>query len=235
MARSLVAGLASARERIGATLSAQAASSLTAMAFLCRSSSTIGGSKAISTSGNRRSSKCTGTIGTLLAPRTHLKGVHQLRPVPSSSVPVGHQKWGCVQASVDHTAFMSAGRVIDHDRGRVTITSLGPCTSHFVVEGTLDDVLADAMTAEGSRISRNGDGIALHDWSKLVRYTSSARVRLTDWMMQHRHGFEAVHILVSSNLVAMGVNVANLALGGFLHAGTDPAAFAALVESHRRR
>lgn len=130
---------------------------------------------------------------------------------------------------------MSAGRIIDHDRGRVTITSLGPCTSHFVVEGTLDDVLADAMTAEGSRISRNGDGIALHDWSKLVRYTSSARVRLTDWMMQHRRGFEAVHILVSSNLVAMGVNVANLALGGFLHAGTDPAAFAALVESHRRR
>lgn len=130
---------------------------------------------------------------------------------------------------------MSDVRIIEHGRGRVTIASLGPRTSHFVVEGALDDVLADAITAEGSRISRDGDGVALHDWSKLQSYTSSARTRLTEWMMQHRHGFAAVHILVSSNLVAMGVNVANLALGGFLHAGTDAAAFAAVVESHRPR
>jgi hypothetical protein len=130
---------------------------------------------------------------------------------------------------------MDAVRVIEHGRGRVTITSLDPRTSHFIVEGVLDDVLADAITTEGSRISRNGDGIALHDWSKLQSYTSSARAKLTDWMMQHRHGFASVHILVSSNLVAMGVSVANLALGGFLHASTDAAAFAAVVEAHRRR
>lgn len=130
---------------------------------------------------------------------------------------------------------MSAVRVIEHGRGRVSITSLGPYTSHFVVEGVLDDVLADAITAEGSHISRHGNGVALHDWSKLQRYTSSARMKLTDWMMQHRHGFAAVHILVNSNLVAMGVNVANLALGGFLRAGTDAVAFAAVVEAHRRR
>jgi hypothetical protein len=132
-------------------------------------------------------------------------------------------------------AVMGEAHVFEHGRGRVTITPLGPRTSHFVVEGALDDVLADAITAEGSRISRDGDGIALHDWSKLQSYTSSARAKLTDWMMEHRQGFASVHILVSSNLVAMGVNVANLALGGFLHAGTDAAAFATVVEAHRRR
>jgi hypothetical protein len=132
-------------------------------------------------------------------------------------------------------AVMGEAHVFEHGRGRVTITPLGPRTSHFVVEGARDDVLADAITAEGSRISRDGDGIALHDWSKLQSYTSSARAKLTDWMMEHRQGFASVHILVSSNLVAMGVNVANLALGGFLHAGTDAAAFATVVEAHRRR
>jgi len=128
---------------------------------------------------------------------------------------------------------MNEARVIEHGRGRVTITSLGPRTSHFVVEGILDDVLADAITAEGSRISRDGGGVALHDWSRLQSYSSSARARLTDWMLEHRRGFTTVHILVSSHIVAMGVNVANLALGGFLHAGTDVAAFTALVERHR--
>jgi hypothetical protein len=132
-------------------------------------------------------------------------------------------------------AVMGEAHVFEHGRGRVTITPLGPRTSHFVVEGALDDVHAHAITAEGSRISRDGDGIALHDWSKLQSYTSSARAKLTDWMMEHRQGFASVHILVSSNLVAMGVNVANLALGGFLHAGTDAAAFATVVEAHRRR
>ncbi len=153
---------------------------------------------------------------------------------------------------------MGEAHVFEHGRGRVTITPLGPRTSHFVGGGGRDDVLAaphtaggrpshfaaaapradvlaDAITAEGSRISRDGDGIALHDWSKLQSYTSSARAKLTDWMMEHRQGFASVHILVSSNLVAMGVNVANLALGGFLHAGTDAAAFATVVEAHRRR
>ena len=128
---------------------------------------------------------------------------------------------------------MSEARVVEHGRGRVTIMSLGPRTSHFVVEGTLDDFLADAMTAEGSRISRDGGGVALHDWSGVQSYSSSARTRLTDWMLEHRRGFALVHILVSSNIVAMGVNVANLALGGFLHATTDVVDFAALVERNR--
>jgi hypothetical protein len=132
-------------------------------------------------------------------------------------------------------AVMGEAHVFEHGRGRVTITRLAPPTPHCVVGGALHDVLADAITAEGSRISRDGDGIALHDWSKLQSYTSSARAKLTDWMMEHRQGFASVHILVSSNLVAMGVNVANLALGGFLHAGTDAAAFATVVEAHRRR
>jgi hypothetical protein len=40
-------------------------------------------------------------------------------------------------------------------------------------------------------------------------------------------------IFVSSSIVAMGVNVANLALGGFIHATTDAAAFAKLLRENR--
>lgn len=128
---------------------------------------------------------------------------------------------------------MTVQRVIEHDRGKMTIASLAPSVAHIVVEGCLDDVLADAIIFEAARVSRHGDGVILHDWSQLEHYTSTARQKLTDWTLENRRAIASVHILVRSTIVAMGVNVANLALGGFLKAGTDAEAFASIVKIHR--
>jgi hypothetical protein len=128
---------------------------------------------------------------------------------------------------------MLSPRVIEHDRGKMTIVGLTPTVAHIVVEGVLDQALADEIIAEAARVSREGAGVVLHDWSNLENYTSTARQRLTDWTLEHRRSLAAVHILVRSSIVAMGVNVANLALGGFLKAGTDPVAFAEVVNAHR--
>jgi hypothetical protein len=127
---------------------------------------------------------------------------------------------------------MAEARVIEHERGKMTVVGLAPTVAHIVVEGVLDRTLADEMIAETARVSRQGGGIVLHDWSKLDTSTSTARQRLTDWTLEHRRDLSAVHILVRSSIVAMGVNVANLALGGFLKAGTDTDAFASIVKAH---
>jgi hypothetical protein len=52
-----------------------------------------------------------------------------------------------------------------------------------------------------------------HDWANLAGYDAEVRQRYTQWARAHRAEIKAATILVSSRLVAMGVTVANLALG----------------------
>ena len=125
-------------------------------------------------------------------------------------------------------------RIIEHPKGRLAITPMSANSSLFVLSGQLEDALARGIIDEGSRISLRGGAIAFHDWSGLTSYSSEARRLCTDWMLANRKGFERCTILVSSAIVAMGVNVANLALGGFLDAGTDAEAFAAALRQHQQ-
>lgn len=119
--------------------------------------------------------------------------------------------------------------------GVLSVTRLGPRSSHLVVDGFIDDALAHAMMQEGDRIVRVGAAVAFHDWWAVQGYSSTARTTLTSWMLRNRHAFDSVHVLVNSGLVAMGVTVANVALGGFLRASRDKAAFDALVDEHAQR
>lgn len=127
---------------------------------------------------------------------------------------------------------MDDEQVTTHSTGSLRIHRLGPRSSHFILVGHLEDTLTTAIIAEGERLSATGHGIAFHDWSGLKTYSSEARRRNTDWALAHRHNFALLSILVSSNIVAMGVNVANLALGGFIRASTDAEAFAKALRDH---
>jgi hypothetical protein len=120
-------------------------------------------------------------------------------------------------------------------RGSLTVEHLGVSCSSFVARGHLSEALARVIVVEGERIAREGHAVALHDWSALTGYDTAARHLCTAWMRTHRASFDDVTILVSSALVAMGVNVANIALGGFLYATTDRAAFDAAIARQRVR
>ncbi len=123
--------------------------------------------------------------------------------------------------------------VTEHSTGRLSVRHLGPHSSHFILSGHLEMSLTMAIIAEGERLSATGRAIAFHDWSGLKTYSSEARRLSTDWARAHRHNFALLSILVSSSIVAMGVNVANLALGGFIRATSDPEAFAKALREHR--
>jgi len=60
-----------------------------------------------------------------------------------------------------------------------------------------------------------GDLDVLHDWEAVTGYESIVRQELVRWSLEQQKPGE-VHVLVKSRIVAMGVSVANVALGGKL-------------------
>ncbi len=59
------------------------------------------------------------------------------------------------------------------------------------------------------------------DWSQVTGYDSRARNELTAWTLTNLHHFRSIHVLVHSKIVAMGLGVANLAIGGGIQSTSD--------------
>ncbi len=78
--------------------------------------------------------------------------------------------------------------------------------------------LLDAAVAEGAREIWD-------DWARITSYESEARVEILHWTRARPDLAPNIHVLVGSKLVAMGVSVANLALGNVFHTTSDRAEF----------
>jgi hypothetical protein len=65
-----------------------------------------------------------------------------------------------------------------------------------------------------------------HDWNGIQGFDIRCQADLTAWHVMHRSKVERLEILCQSNLVRMGVRVANLALRGLIHVHDDPVVFA---------
>jgi hypothetical protein len=89
--------------------------------------------------------------------------------------------------------------------------------------GHMHDDHCAFLEAFGEEQIRCADGAKhyiFHEWMELTGYESRTRVRLTTWSAARRHTFQEVHLAIKSRMVAMGVQVANIALGGFMRAHT---------------
>jgi hypothetical protein len=78
-----------------------------------------------------------------------------------------------------------------------------------MVTERMDKVLQDA-----------GKIVLFFDFGEMQSYESVMRVRWTEWLKLHRPQIVSLHVVARSKLVAMGVSVANLALGGIITAHT---------------
>jgi len=83
----------------------------------------------------------------------------------------------------------------------------------------------ERVAAEGGLVD------TFHDWADVESYDAEVRVPYTDWAWAHRQQVASLHILVRSRLLAMGISVANMGLGGMITSYTDRAPF----ETVRRR
>ena len=91
-------------------------------------------------------------------------------------------------------------------------------------EGHMQDEHFEFIKAYGEeRIRRAGGKVyVFHDWTEMTGYDSSSRVKLTSWSIAHRDCFQEAHLAVRSRVIVLGVQVANIAVGGFMraHSGT---------------
>ncbi len=78
-----------------------------------------------------------------------------------------------------------------------------------------------------------------HDLAEMTNYDADARVALTRWTLARRSRPAALHFLVRSKIVSLGLEIANAALGGWLTSHRDRPSFdraydAALSVARRR-
>ena len=98
------------------------------------------------------------------------------------------------------------------------------------VEGALTPRAGEALAAAVRKISVDGthEYTSYNDWEKMTNYETETRVLLTD---SARAGHaRQIHILIGSNVVSFGVQVADAILGN-IHIYEDRAIFESALRS----
>jgi hypothetical protein len=76
---------------------------------------------------------------------------------------------------------------------------------------------------------RTGSVAGFHHSFGMTGYDSECRIELTNWVMSHR-AQSRLFIGLRSKIVAMGVSVANLALGNVIQTHASPATLESALE-----
>ncbi|MFO0695880.1 MAG: hypothetical protein U0230_20120 [Polyangiales bacterium] len=114
--------------------------------------------------------------------------------------------------------------VLETSRGTIRLWALGPTIYVIAMRGSMERPHSDLVMRYGERRWQAAGGRKLHmfhDWLEMGGYESQCRRDLTDWLLHRRDRYAEVHLAVRSKLVAMGVNAANVVLGGALRIHTD--------------
>lgn len=78
-----------------------------------------------------------------------------------------------------------------------------------------------AVRRTDALLSAHGSLALYYDFWHMPTYDSEMRSEWTAWASQHRPQVTGLHVLQRSKFVAMGVSVANLALGGLIRSYTE--------------
>lgn len=114
-------------------------------------------------------------------------------------------------------------------KGEVLVTTPKSDIVYYKVTGHLDKPIGDYMLRVIERIAAANRRVNIFcDWAEMTGYDSEVRASLTQWVATNRTR-ATMHLLVGSKLVAMGVSVANLALGGVLVGYTNRGSFDAAL------
>lgn len=100
-------------------------------------------------------------------------------------------------------------------------------SSHIYVTrcaGHMTDPHADLMIEYAEEMKRRSHAngmIVFHDWLRMTGYESGCRKRLTTWSLANVSCYASVHMALQSKIVAMGVSLTNLVLGGIITTHSD--------------
>lgn len=120
---------------------------------------------------------------------------------------------------------------ITSPRGEFAYWQLSPSVIATEVRGFMTHDMARAIIESASPLFESQARVhGFHNWLHMVNYESACRVDLTAWVLKNRTK-AFMHIGFTSRMVAMGVAVANMALGNILSVYADEKA---LTEALRK-
>jgi hypothetical protein len=111
-----------------------------------------------------------------------------------------------------------------HEDERGTLILWSPAPGIFASEsrGHLSLDHARAYVSYGNRVLMEGlPAIGLHDWMELESYDTAGRREVTTWALDCVRRFESIDVALESQIVKMGVALANVALFGRITVHTD--------------
>ncbi len=137
---------------------------------------------------------------------------------------------------MEHKVLVDGTRVATSPEGESRVWSPAPGIVVTSFSGYGTHAFAAVIKRDTTPYFEPGTQTALFsDWYDMRGYDTAARVELTRWLGWMRPRISEYHLLVRSRLVAMGVAVANLALGGWLDSTTNRIAFRQMLDQAVRR
>lgn len=110
---------------------------------------------------------------------------------------------------------------------------------HLVInryQGLAESELAGPALAELTRIAESSRALwVMNDAEALTDYESGFRQQWTEWIRRHRQLIKSFHLLHSSSVIRVGVNLANIIVGDLIKSYPDRSAFDAAIEEFRRK
>jgi hypothetical protein len=116
------------------------------------------------------------------------------------------------------------GLAHETSRGRLALWTLDQGVFVFQIVEHGDKSFVAPVVAAFERSLRHGASQMFVDVELMTSYDTELRTEVTAAMARERKRIGCLHILVRSKIVAMGVSVANLALGGLMtiHGSAPP-------------
>jgi hypothetical protein len=126
--------------------------------------------------------------------------------------------------------FPEGGRGLGNDRGSIGVWMRSPILLAQMI-GHGDGRFADPIIDAFDEALRGKHAVQIFfEMGGMPNYDSALRTRLTTHFATHRARVASLHVFTRSRLVAMGVAVANLALGGIIISHDSLAAFQSALD-----
>lgn len=114
-----------------------------------------------------------------------------------------------------------AARRVTTERGSLAYWELTSRIYLTEVRGFMTREMSQLIIDQAELLYAGGAVVhGFHNWLAMENYESACRVDLTAWVLRHR-AQSVLHIGLASRMVAMGVTVANLALGNLIQVHRD--------------
>ena len=124
--------------------------------------------------------------------------------------------WVKLQA-VEESALPFAGSGWKSSKGQLSLWTPQPGLLVVKMTGQGDKAFATPIVRGFERALEDAAQVRLFfDAELMATYDSELRTTLTAAFVEKRSHIDSIHVLVGSKLTAMGVSVANLALGGII-------------------